>query len=248
MKRASAAQLKSWLDAALAFFYPEVCQICARARATPAEGFVCGGCCQQVRLIKPPFCERCGLPFEGDLSAPFECSNCREMEFHFVSARAAVVAKGMALEIIHRYKYRRALWFEPLLADWLVRQAQPVIGHGAWDWIVPVPLHPLKQREREFNQAERLAVRLAAATRMAVKLNCLRRVLPTRTQTLLNRAQRTENVRRAFVTPDGLKLDGPRIVLVDDVFTTGATTNACARALKQAGASEVCVWTVARGL
>lgn len=170
------------------------------------------------------------------------------MELHFVSARSAVVAKGIALEIIHRYKYGRALWFEPLLADLLVRQAQPVIGHGVWDWIVPVPLHPLKQREREFNQAERLAVRLAAATRMAVKLNCLRRVLPTRTQTRLHRAQRTENVRRAFATPDGLKLDGQRIVLVDDVFTTGATTNACARALKQAGASEVCVWTVARGL
>jgi competence protein ComFC len=130
----------------------------------------------------------------------------------------------------------------------LVRQAQPVIDRRVWDWIVPVPLHPLKQREREFNQAERLAVRLAAATRMTVKLNCLRRVLPTRTQTLLNRTERTDNVRRAFATPDGLKLDGQRIVLVDDVFTTGATTSACARALKQAGASEVCVWTVARGL
>jgi len=248
MKQVSIAQLKSWLDATLAFFYPEACQICARARATPEAGYVCGGCYQQLRFIKPPFCERCGLPFEGDITASFECSNCREMELHFVSARSAVVAKGAALEIIHRYKYRRALWFEPLLADLLVRQAQPMIDRRVWDWIVPVPLHPLKQREREFNQAERLAVRLAAATRMPVKLNCLRRVLPTRTQTLLNRTERTDNVRRAFATPDGLKLDGPRIVLVDDVFTTGATTSACARALKKAGASEVCVWTVARGL
>jgi ComF family protein len=99
-----------------------------------------------------------------------------------------------------------------------------------------------------FNQAERLAHRLGAATGIAVNKRLLRRVLPTRTQTQLSRQERLANVRNAFAMRKGQRLNGERVVLVDDVFTTGATTNACARVLMGAGAGEVCVWTVARGV
>jgi ComF family protein len=117
-----------------------------------------------------------------------------------------------------------------------------------WHTIVPVPLHPAKQREREFNQAERLADRLGAFTQIPVNKRLLRRVIPTRTQTQLSRPERLANVRNAFAMRQGQRLNGERIVLVDDVFTTGATTSACARVLTSAGAGEVCVWTVARGI
>ncbi len=237
-----------WLGGGLSFFYPEACQLCGSQRATPAEGYVCASCWQRVRFITPPFCERCGLPFSGDLTTPFECANCREMDLHFSSARSAVVAKGPVLEVIHRYKYQRALWFEPFLADLLVRQAGSELARAHWDLLVPVPLHPAKQREREFNQAERLAARLSAATGIPLNKRLVRRVQPTRTQTLLSRPERAANVRRAFAMRPGARLHGERVVLVDDVFTTGATTSACARALRSAGAAEVCVWTVARGL
>ena len=241
--------MKDLLGAALAFLYPEVCQICREERATVAEGLVCPTCWRQVRFIRPPFCERCGLPFEGELTAAFECANCREMELYFSSARSAVAAGGMVLEVIHRYKYQRALWFEPFLADLLIREAAPGLRGGQWDWIVPVPLHPAKQREREFNQAERLAHCLSQATNIPVNTSLLKRVEPTRTQTRLTRPERSANVRRAFALRDRrLRLAGSRIVLLDDVFTTGATTSACARVLREAGAGEVCVWTVARGL
>src|SRR5262252_5518885 len=170
-----------WFGAALAFVYPEVCQICDRERATAPEGFVCARCREQVRFIRPPFCERCGLPYEGEITTKFECANCREMELHFRSARAAVAASGPVLEAIHRYKYSRALWFEPFLAGLLIREAEPELRKEKWDWIVPVPLHPAKQREREFNQAERLAGRLGAATGIEVKRDLLRRVVATRT-------------------------------------------------------------------
>ena len=113
--------------------------------------------------------------------------------------------------------------------------------------IVPVPLHGLKEQEREFNQAERLARRLGAATGIPVNARLLRRVTPTRTQTLLSRSERAANVRHAFAHREGHSARGRSIVLVDDVLTTGATTNACARVLRAAGASQVCVWTVARG-
>jgi ComF family protein len=117
-----------------------------------------------------------------------------------------------------------------------------------WDWIVPVPLHPAKEREREFNQAERLAVRLGAAIGIPVKTKLLRRIAATPTQTLLTRDRRAANMRNAFALRPGQKPAGRRIVLVDDVFTTGATTSACARALRKAGAGDICVWTVARGI
>jgi len=239
---------QKWFSIGLGFFYPEICRLCEVEHATAKDGFVCARCWLQVRFIKPPFCERCGLPFEGDITTPFECTNCREMELRFTSARSAVVARGVVLEAIHRFKYQRALWFENFLADLLLREAVPVLRGQNWDFIVPVPLHPLKQREREFNQAERLAGHLSAATGIPLNQKLLRRVMPTATQTLLTREQRAKNMRGAFAVPGDSGLDGERIVLVDDVFTTGATTSACAKALRDAGAGEVCVWTVARGL
>lgn len=245
---APVASFKSWLDAGLALFYPPVCQLCEERRAGTQEGFVCSDCWSQVRFIQPPFCKRCGLPFEGDLTTPFECANCRELELYFRSARSAVAAGGVILDALHRYKYQRALWFELFLADVFLRQAVPALHEAKWDLIVPVPLHPTKKREREFNQADRMAEHLSAATKIPLNKSLLRRVVPTRTQTLLTRQQRAANVRRAFALRGRTGLNGERVILVDDVFTTGATTNACARVLRDVGAAEVCVWTVARGL
>lgn len=242
------ANFKAWLDAGLALVYPPVCQLCGEERAAAREGFVCSSCWSKVRFIQPPFCRRCGLPYQGDFTTPFECANCREMELHFVSARSAVTARGVILDAIHRYKYQRALWFETFLADVFLRQAVPALREEKWDLIVPVPLHATKKREREFNQAECLARHLSVATKIPLNKTLLRRVVPTRTQTLLTRQQRAANVRRAFALRDGVRLSGERVILVDDVFTTGATTNACAQVLRAAGAVEVCVWTVARGL
>lgn len=239
---------KSWLNAGLGWLYPEVCQLCGRTRATPAEGYVCGGCRAKARFIQPPFCERCGRPFEGNITTQFECTNCREMEWHFQSARSAVAARDPVLEAIHRYKYQRALWCEPFLAGLLIEAAKPALAGQHLDMIVPVPLHPTKQREREFNQSERLANRLGAATQLPVNKRLLRRVVATRTQALLKRPERLVNVRNAFAMRDGQRLNGERIVLVDDVLTTGATTSACAKVLMAAGAGEVCVWTLARGI
>ena len=245
---AVAESLRAWLNAGLGLVYPEVCQLCGAARATPAEGFVCGTCHAKVRPIERPFCERCGRPYEGEITGTFECPNCRDRELHFQKARSAVVACETMLEVIHRYKYSRALWFEPFLAKLLIGAAKPGLAKGQWDLIVPVPLFPAKQREREFNQAERLADCLSAATQIPVNKRLIRRVRPTCTQTVLSRAEREENVRNAFAMRRGQRLNGERIVLLDDVLTTGATTSACAKVLRAGGSGEVCVWTVARGI
>lgn len=243
-----AGRAQSWLSAGLGLIYPEVCQLCRQQRALAQNGLVCDDCRAQVRFIRPPFCDRCGLPFEGDLTTRFECANCKELDYHFSFARSAVAAKTVVLEAIHKYKYSHATWFEPFLAGLLVQEAVPALREQGWHLIMPVPLHGLKLREREFNQAARLARFLAGAAKIPLDEKSLQRVTPTQTQTHLSRQERARNMHGVFAVKNGASLKGRKIILVDDVFTTGATTNDCARALKGAGAAEVAVWTVARGL
>ncbi len=166
---------------------------------------------------------------------------------HFRFARAAVVASDLVLQIIHAYKYRRGLWYERFLGRLLVDAAAPELAREPWDWIVPVPLYPVKEREREFNQAARLARLLSRATGIPTHTRAVRRTRATGTQTRLTRSERMENMHEAFVPTGVGDLQGQRVVLLDDVLTTGATTSACARAVREAGAADVCVWTVARG-
>jgi ComF family protein len=239
--------LKSACDAALNFVYPPVCQLCGQERATAAEGYVGGKCWSDLRFLTAPFCERCGLPYHGSITHSFRCENCREVDFGFRFARSAMVANRTLLQVIGSYKYNRAVWFEPFLGDLLTRQAVPALAGEKWDLIVPVPLHPLKEREREFNQAERLARHLGRALHLPVNTRLVRRAKFTGTQTLLTRPERAANVNDAFIPRAGKQLDGEKVILVDDVLTTGATTSACARALRHCGAGDVCVWTVARG-
>jgi competence protein ComFC len=210
MHPALPATFRTWADTALSFIYPDVCQLCRAERATRRAGYVGENCRAQVRWIEAPFCERCGLPFEGEITGTFECTNCREMELHFASARSAVTARGPVLEAIHHYKYDRHMWFEDFLTELFIQGARDWFQHHPTDALLPVPLFSVRQRERGFNQAERLARRLSEAVEV-----------PVRT-------------------------DGRSYVLIDDVFTTGATTSACAKLLLKAGAERVSVWTVAR--
>jgi ComF family protein len=242
---------KTWLEPALAFLYPDACQICRSRSASADQGYVCAQCRlgpDGVKRITHPFCARCGLPYEGEISGPFRCANCRDFPLEFDWARSAAVARGVVLEVIHRYKYGRAVWFEPFLAGLLVEAAGPGLRTGPGALIVPVPLHPFKEREREFNQAQRLGRRLAEATGAELNTRAVRRVKRTEAQAQLARKERLENVQEAFAVRPDADVRRRRVVLIDDVLTTGATTSACAAALKRAGASEVGVWTVARGV
>ena len=230
-----------------AAIYPEVCQMCGDETAKPEEGFIGRGCQAKFKPIKPPFCRRCGQSFKGEFSGGFECANCKEMGFPFKFARAAMLANADMLEVIHRFKYEQALWLVPLFERMLSDSVLEQIRDWGGDCLVPVPLHPVSFRQRGFNQAEQLCRSICEKSGLIVEVRAIIRNRVTQSQTLLSRSARAANVRGAF-EPYKVKLDGRRVVLVDDVLTTGATTSDCARACKRAGAAEVGVWTLARGL
>ncbi|OFV89804.1 MAG: hypothetical protein A3G76_00045 [Acidobacteria bacterium RIFCSPLOWO2_12_FULL_65_11] len=231
------------LDAVLAVALAPVCAACGAPLDQPTRGPVCAGCWRSILPLTPPLCDRCGdaLPTWRSTSVSMErCPRCRRSPRAIDRARAVGTYDGALRAVIHALKYegRRSL-ARPLAA--LMRMRGADVLDGA-DWLVPVPLHRSRRRERGFNQAVDLARHLGRPVRQA-----LRRVRPTRTQTGLPAAQRHHNVRGAFVIARAAgELAGRCVVLVDDVSTTGATLDACARVLKEAGAREVRALTAAR--
>jgi competence protein ComFC len=241
--------LRLWARRSLDIVYPRNCPFCSEPLADTEPGIVCCACLSSAKLIEPPFCRRCGLPFAGTVTGEtFVCGYCQDLRFYFTQTVCACRAKGVVRDCIVRFKYNREMHFGPHLVDWLVGAARRWIDWTTVDMIVPVPLHPRKQRHREFNQAEYLAAALSHAVNVPVSRRNLRRVKDTMTQTALDAEERARNLRGAFRMRNPAAFAMKRVVLLDDVFTTGATLNSCAKVLRSAGAKEVVALTVARGI
>ena len=209
--------------------------------------YICWDCLADTPRVDPPFCACCGDPVAGDVQHDFICFSCSRQTPHFDLARSAVRYEGVVGEALRALKYDDALWVADDLAELLFACVQAEYPTVVFDFVTSVPLHPARRRARGFNQSSLLGQLLARRMNCLYKERSVRRVRPTTTQTGLTAPQRTANVLGAF--RDGLfaRLNGKRILLVDDVMTTGATVNACAAALKRGGAESVHVITVARG-
>ena len=196
--------------------------------------------------VEPPFCERCGFPYEHvPNAAPFICSNCAERHWHFAWARAGYLTEGQVHEAVVGFKYHEEFFRLAQLVGWLVEAYDLHAAGESWDALVPVPLYHRRLRTRGFNQAYELARGLGRARGLAVR-NYLRRQRETPPQARLERGARWENMRNAFAVKGRFDVTGQNLLLIDDVFTTGATTNACARVLAEAGAGRLAVLTVSR--
>ena len=180
------ANLRGLGRAAVELVYPRNCQFCTSALDESCAGVICPDCLRGVRFIEPPFCERCALPFDGQPAEVYACGHCRDRVFQFRRALAACTAESIVREAIHRFKYQGEMYWAVHLEEWLVGAAWRWIDWDAVDAIVPVPLHPRKHREREFNQAEILARALARASGKPLWRRALRRVRDTETQTHLS--------------------------------------------------------------
>lgn len=203
-------------------------------------------------MISAPMCRQCGVPLAGATgvsglaSVDLACGACLSDPPAFARARAVFVYDEIARQLVSDLKYRDRLEGRASFGAWLARAAGDLAA-GA-DLIVPVPLHYLRLVRRRYNQAAILAAALAQATGRPLGVDVLRRLWPTKSQTGLSAEDRARNVRGAFAvraSRAGL-VKGAQILLVDDVMTTGATANACAKALIKAGAREVGVVTLAR--
>ncbi|MDG1890390.1 MAG: ComF family protein [Verrucomicrobiota bacterium] len=236
------------IQAPLSLVFPEVCQVCGEQAARPSDGYVCLRCIEQLSPVRPPYCGQCGFPFDGEAFQPFKCHNCRGIRFHFESARSVWIVNALMQDLLHRFKYQGALWLLPLFAPRLCQALSDDPASTGWDGVIAVPLYHARERERGYNQSALLAEKVSLYLGKPFWPHALKRIAPTVSQTMLTRSARRSNVENAFSVACKSCVNGRRILLIDDVLTTGSTTSACARACLEAGAQSVCVWTVARGL
>ena len=231
-------------QAAVSLLYPATCAVCGKN--VRAGEYLCNGCEAKIVRIAPPFCERCSEPFEGSISIAFSCANCAHRTIYFDAAVAAYRGRGIVRDVIHEFKYNRQMHLRHLVGRWLCAALDDKrLCNHEFEVIVPVPLHPARQRERGFNQASVLAELLSAHTSIPCR-PMLKRLRYTTTQTALDRSERMENLHNAFRLRKNTDVRGLRVLLIDDVLTTGSTLSECARVLKHAGAISVHAATAAR--
>lgn len=238
--------LQEGVAAVLDVCYPRRCEGCGR-EAGGSGGHLCWDCLADAVYISDPMCSRCGDPVEGVVEHVFECGWCRRTHPAFDAARSALRFRGAIRHTMHHFKYNRATHLSRDLGALLAGCVSAHFGAEPFDVITCVPLYSSKARERTYNQSQLLARDLGQRLGLPVVGNALKRVRFTRTQTRLNADERKQNVRGAFQAAMPGWIDGRRWLLVDDVMTTGATVDECARVLKDHGAVSVTVVTVARG-
>ena len=245
LDRTSFNRLRAFGRRGLDAVMPPRCLMCGAVVADP--GALCGTCFEDVTFITPPYCARCGIPFIDNYVAAVDtaiCGACAERSPSFDKARAVCVYDEKSRSLITRLKYADRTDFTPALGRWMVRAGADLLD-GA-DLIIPVPLHRWRLLTRTYNQSALLARWVSRMSNVPANFSALRRTKGTPSQGGLSAKARRRNVARAFSVPAPLAVTGKRIVLIDDVLTTGATLDACANALIHAGAAGVDALVVAR--
>ncbi len=234
--------------ALLDILYPPLCHVCRTFIPDDGTMHLCDSCSGKIIPVISPKCTVCGIPFNTENGLDHVCGACATVKRPFVSARAAVRFGGPAQELIHRFKYGKKVHLSRPLGLLTVQHLSGFLEETGVEMIVPVPLHPRRLRERGFNQAVLLADFLSRSRRIPISRNNLRRIRWTEPQVNLSPEDRIKNVRGAFAVRRPELLEGKKLLLVDDVYTTGSTVSECAKVLKRTGAGEVHVATVARAV
>lgn len=234
-----------WYRYCLALLYPLECVICNCSISLESDNsqFLCSDCSKRIKFISPPVCEKCGRPFHSTI-----CSKCSRDTLFFDTVRSVALYDGPWKELIYVFKYRRGEYLDRFLAEFIVRVIEKNQFLKRCDFLIPVPLYWLDRRRRGYNQASLLASQIGKLTSIPLLQNVLIKCKKVPSQTKLSMAQRLKNVTGAFTVRNPGTVKDKKILLIDDVFTTGSTANECAKVLKNSGASRVHVVTLARGL
>lgn len=237
------AWLKRCIDAGIDLLFPPRCVACHSLGT-----WLCTECRKSIEGIDPPLCRRCGLPLQAprpEEPPPARCSRCQQLPQEWEALLAFAFHDGVLREAIHQFKYKDLRCLAPHLAG-LMAQGWRALAPAGWqpEVIVPIPLHPSRQRQRGYNQAALLARELGIHLHCPVVENVLVRVRATPPQVGLGVEARRANVSGAFRCLDG-RLRGRNVLLVDDVCTTGSTLESACLALKEAGAASVLAYTLA---
>lgn len=243
------ALLKQLLRGLSDVVFPPVCVHCRGLVESEGElRHVCARCAVQLHFVRSPHCTTCGHPFFGDVEGERMCPHCEGLAPAFRLGKTAVLLKGPARALVHELKYHQGLH---VLADIeaILRHAPEVCELARGATLVPVPLHPRKERERKYNQSHLIAGALLRAAGGGARLDpFLRRVVDTASQTTFDRRTRQQNLKNAFALAPGASITpGHHYILVDDVFTTGSTLNSCALSLRRAGCLNLDVITFGHG-
>jgi ComF family protein len=236
------------LKALLDILFPPRCHFCKSFIPNAGDLHLCGACLEGCSLISSPLCKVCGIPFQTEGGEDHTCGGCISQPPRFTAARAAALFDGPVRELIHRFKYNGRVQHSRPLALLVSRQLGPFVEEFPADLLVPVPLHLKRLRQRGFNQAVLLGGILARQWQLPFSRGNLRRIRWTEPQITLSAAERVANVRGAFSVSDPALIRDKRIILVDDVYTTGSTVAECARVLFKADAAAVYVVTIARAV
>lgn len=247
--------VRAWLtaagDALTSVIFPSGCRICDALLTDSRRVPICGDCLSSFERVPSVICEVCGRPLPGLSQEQAQlrlCPACQDKTYAFECARSFAIYTGALVHAILLLKFEQieplGVWFAGRLAELV--QSEPV--RFAADVVVPVPLHRQRERERGYNQAALISKPLAKRLRLPHKAVLLMRTRARPDKHVLSLEERWASVRGAFATCPGSQVDNLRVLLVDDVLTTGATLDACARALREAGASSVLALTVARAV
>ena len=237
------------LSRILDFILPTSCSFCHDPVGDSNIPFFCSTCWADFTLIQGPVCPRCGTPFDSPealaQSPEHVCLACRREPPLFDQALSVGYFEGSLREAVHQFKYRPCRTLGSPLGEWMAANVRLVMDI---DLVMPVPLHVSRLKERGFNQALLLAHRMSESHSIPFSSDNLCRTRPTRPQVELTGVERIQNVAGAFALRQPEMVVDRSVVLIDDVFTTGATMNECASVLKQAGAAQVTAFTLARAL
>lgn len=232
--------------ATLDLIFPRQCVGCNGLVQESTMEYLCTDCLKNIFWIKPPGCQTCGSPFYGIVEGEHRCQHCYDLEPIFKSGNSIFFSKGSGRKLIHAFKYHNGLY---LLKDIqrILKRKKHLSHFFKQAILVPVPLHSRKKRERGFNQSLLIAQQLAAIYNLTVQ-EALVRIIDTPSQTRLNRTKRQRNLNQAFVLKKEVQLQkNKRYIVIDDVFTTGATLNACCRILQKAGLEDLHSFTLCHG-